>query len=478
MTRRSDGEDREELGLRLGVFLDGRCLEERIFGESRSLEVGRRPRGNDVVVPSESLPPSRQLLIRRDGTLFLRLRATDEVRISVEDEQGRRLVNAEELVSGEASGGEKVVPLDSSMRGKISIGEVSFLFHFVQKPKRRPPEKLPRAFTGGWWRGLNRYSAAAIALSALLQVGFLGWVLSQEWPEQLEADLLVDNSFAEIYVESRQKVEVPEASPEPDNSSDAATDDTTAGPQRQERDEQQAEAAESQESEPAEPSADPSEPLRMSERVENETLLGVLGSRGEGGDSAIDQMLAATGSADMSDAFAGASKLRSDKLGADKMRTEAQEGERGGRTVSVGAPQKLGGAHRGEHGVETGEKAEERVECVGCRMVVPPPEDDGVDPALDGAAISSAIRRIQGRLRGCFERQAKKYPGLSGKVVVTFTVGKRGSRGRVVDSRPSVDMVGKGVGECVARQIGRLSLPAPANDRVVVNKAFVFESGG
>lgn len=448
--------------LRVGIFLRGRLLEERFFERPRAVYVGHDIRGNDIVVPSGALSGRARLFSRRGGELRLHLPPGARGRLS------RRTDGKAEVIDIEPIDGERTLPLDSRVRGKVDIGEVTILFHFASPPARIERAKLPAEVRGGWLRDVHPLMAAALVFSAILQIGFVGWAVSQDWPEALDDSLRVDDGFARLIQVA------PDEPDEPDDPVDLEASPDAEGP---------AAATPEEPTEPAEraePSSEPEPPpgpARMSDFDETETVLGILSSKGPDGESAIDQVIASANSRDVDAAFANASRYRTGELGQTDVDTSP--GSRGGTGEAVGSAElhRSDGARRAEAGVDTGGVAEEAVECIGCRMESAPEDLSNPGAISNPEAIANAIRRIEGRIQSCYERSAKRDPTISGKVVVTFTVVARGARGAFTDARPTVDTVGKGVGKCVAREIGRLRIRSAPGGPVVVNKTFVFEQG-
>jgi hypothetical protein len=455
-------EGKSEHALRVGIFLRGRLLEERFFEQPRAVYLGHNMRGNDIVVPSGALSERAKLFSRRGDKLSLHLPCGARGRLS------RRTDGKAEVIDIGAIEGERTLPLDSRVRGKVVMGEVTVLFHFASPPAGVERPELPAEVRGGWLRDVHPVVAAALVLSAIVQIGFVGWTVSQDWPEALDDSLRVEDGFARL---------IHVAPPEPDEPDEPVDPETSADAEGPAADapEQPTETAER-----AEPSSEPEPPpgpARMSDFDEEETVLGVLTSKGPDGESAIDQVIASANSRDADAAFANASRYRTGELGAGDLETSTGSRSGTGKAVGSASLGRSDSARRAEEGVDTGRVDEEAVECIGCRMDSEPEDISDPTAVPNPEAIADAISRIEGRIQSCYERSAKRDPSIGGKVVVTFTVVPRGNRGTFTDARPSVDSVGEGVGACVAREIGRLRLPIAPSGPIVVNKTFVFQQG-
>jgi len=79
-------------------------------------------------------------------------------------------------------------------------------------------------------------------------------------------------------------------------------------------------------------------------------------------------------------------------------------------------------------------------------------------PGLDKAIIRRFVQRKRPRLRRCYERQLAVTPGLSGRLLSTFTIGPQG---RVVMATASG--VHASIARCVANVIRGMRFPKPKN---------------
>ena len=125
--------------------------------------------------------------------------------------------------------------------------------------------------------------------------------------------------------------------------------------------------------------------------------------------------------------------------------------------------------------MDTGKTAESQIKARPIKIQDP---SDMAGGTLDNKSVSTAIRRRQGAIQACYERELRKNNQAGGRVVVNFTIAARGSRGVVSQAKAVVDDVGGGVGKCVAKEIeGLRGLPAPEGGDVIINMPFVFQPG-
>jgi len=207
----------------------------------------------------------------------------------------------------------------------------------------------------------------------------------------------------------------------------------------------------------------------MAEEVQNKTILGVIGSVSDGA-SLMDTLAEGAGATSMEEAFANSQGVKAgvagEKSGLVTSGSNSADGK--GKSVGIGDLRGTKGAQAAKSGVDTGDKGEKKVKV---RLRYEKEKMIGAGK-LDANAVSQVIKRRQSAIQSCYEREIKKNPKASGKVIATFTIG---TAGRVTRSKASQDTVGGGVGNCVAATIERMRFPRPEGGEVIVNKTFVFE---
>jgi hypothetical protein len=96
------------------------------------------------------------------------------------------------------------------------------------------------------------------------------------------------------------------------------------------------------------------------------------------------------------------------------------------------------------------------------------------DGALDPAIIRRYLKRHQGSIGYCYEKELLARPGLAGTALVQFLIaadgGVQGAVGRGFDER---------VASCVAKVIQAIRFPAPrGGGSVLVRYPFTFRAAG
>lgn len=190
--------------LRIGIVHQGRVVHEQVFSESQRIRIGSDHNANIVLAPGQ-VPHSRTLFNKQGNTWQLCLQGQDQGRIS----EGKVRDLALRIASGDTK-----IPLDRSVKGKISLGEVTVLFQLVPAPggSMQPGAFRPRfvdqddpAFLGS----LALISSAA----AVLMI----WVVQQEPMERVTIEELRPQ-VAQMVFENRPIVEQVKAivAPDPD----------------------------------------------------------------------------------------------------------------------------------------------------------------------------------------------------------------------------------------------------------------------
>src|SRR5690606_1363160 len=120
--------------LRIGLVQSGRVVEERIIKQRSTVTIGSNERAM-FVIPSQSVPPMFKLfeLVGNDYHLNFLDGMSGRVALAT----GITDLNA---LRGQAKkvGGAYQVKLTEEARGKVVVGETTFLFQFVAPPPVQP----------------------------------------------------------------------------------------------------------------------------------------------------------------------------------------------------------------------------------------------------------------------------------------------------------------------------------------------------
>jgi hypothetical protein len=203
--------------LRIGLVASGRILEERIVKQRTSVTVG--PSEKSMFVVQANVPAQFKLfeLIGTDYYLNFLDGMTGRVALAT---------GITDLVAlkGQAKrvGPAYQIRLTDEARGKVVIGETTFLFQFVAPPPVQPRPQLPLSVKGGLASTIDWNLTIIAAFSFLLHFGLVGAMYS-DWMDPVVND---DLTAALVHVVQTPPEPPPIETAEPTAS--ATTADTSA----------------------------------------------------------------------------------------------------------------------------------------------------------------------------------------------------------------------------------------------------------
>ena len=168
--------------LRIGLVAGGRILEERIVKQRTSVTVG--PSEKSMFVVQANVPPQFKLfeLIGSDYHLNFLDGMTGRVALAT---------GITDLVAlkGQAKrvGPAYQIRLTEEARGKVVVGETTFLFQFVAPPPVQPRPQLPLSVKGGVASQIDWNLTIIAAFSFLLHFGLIGAMYS-DWMDPVVND--------------------------------------------------------------------------------------------------------------------------------------------------------------------------------------------------------------------------------------------------------------------------------------------------
>jgi hypothetical protein len=168
--------------LRIGLVAAGRILEERIIKQRTSVTVG--PSEKSTFVVQANLPAGFRLFELIGGDYYLNFLDGMTGRVAL-------ATGITDLVAlkGQAKrvGPAYQVRLTEEARGKIVIGEITFLFQFVAPPPVQPRPQLPLSVKGGVASQIDWSLTIIAAFSFLLHFGLVGAMYS-DWMDPVVND--------------------------------------------------------------------------------------------------------------------------------------------------------------------------------------------------------------------------------------------------------------------------------------------------
>ncbi len=171
--------------LRIGLVQGGRVIEERVIKQRMHVLVGPSEKAT-FVLPTKSLPPTFKLfeLVGNDyclnfldamsGRVALKTGISD---LSAMKGQAKRVQQGQVQVYQ--------VPLNEDSRGKVVIGETTFLFQFVAPPPVQARPQLPVSVRSGV--EIDWTTTIIAAFSFLFHFGLVGSIYS-DWMDPVVDD--------------------------------------------------------------------------------------------------------------------------------------------------------------------------------------------------------------------------------------------------------------------------------------------------
>jgi outer membrane biosynthesis protein TonB len=391
--------------LRIGLIQAGRVIEERIIKQRTSVTVGPSEK-NMFVISQGDLPPTFSLFELSGDDYCLNF--SDAMRGRVALASGLAEIAALKSQARSLGGGVYQVTLSDDSRGKVVIGDTTFLFQFVAPPPLQPRPQLPVSVTRGA-AAVDGPTTVIAAFSFLVHFCAIGAIYSDWLDPVVDYDINVN-----ALVETIRNLPAPPPVEEPEEVPTATEEKAPA--------EAPKEAAPKQAAKPT-PSPTPgkehlskSQAAALSnelESLEMATLAALSGMgpatanvlrSGEVPTSALDA--AAASEAGVSSALGTGLKLG----GAGGT---VRPGAIGGGLASIGATGKAAGAGSGATAVVTGPKGSASIG----------------DASVAGGNVTDAARvvaQMRAGFRACYRRGQDENPDIEGKIALSIKVGPTG----------------------------------------------------
>ena len=418
--------------LRIGVVHRGRIVEERVIKQRTTVTVGQSEKSM-FVVPSPNIPPQFKLfeLLGPDYYLNFLDGMTGRVALAT----GITDIGALRGQAKKNASGAYQVKLTEEARGKVVIGDTTFLFQFVAPPPVQPRPQLPLAVKGGLASQIDWTLTIIAAFSFLLHFGIVGAMYS-DWMDQPVGDDSVAG-LADM-LKNIPAPPAPEVPPEP-TAAPTTTSQATKDP---------AKAAA-----PTGPAAKQNGPVsdtkaaalsQQADQMQMAMLASIAGGPSTKG--ALDR--SEIPPVDLSNAAASTAGVTP---GAGDLKFGA-----GGAPVQGGRNGGLGAIAGGTTGSGTGSTAGNE------RKVAGPTGDAQVGAFSASVQVSDADRVIAGlrpKFKACYQQGLNSDPTMSGKVTISAKIAPTGE----VDSANATENTGlsAGVASCIARAVRNAQFAAP-----------------
>jgi hypothetical protein len=421
--------------LRIGLVQGGRVIEERIIKQRITVTVGSNERAM-FVVPTQAVPPTFKLfeLIGMDYYLNYLDGMTGRVALAT----GITDLNA---LKGQAKkvAGAYQVKLTEEARGKVVVGETTFLFQFVAPPPVQPRPQLPLAVKGGIASSIDWSLTIIAAFSFLLHFGIVGAMYS-DWMDPVVGD---DFSVSGL-VDMMKNIPVPPTIETADPNATAAT----------------ATAAATAEKKAGGGNGRPAGNTGKSSGQVSDAKAAALAAQA---DAMQMQMLAAlNGGSSVQGALNRSDIPPVDLSGAAASNQGVAHGTGDLKVGGGGAPVQGGGKGPGLAGIGGGTGGTGPAGAGTERKVEGPKGDAQLGGTSATVPVSDADRVIaglRGRFRQCYQTGLNSDPTMAGKVVISAHVGPNGE----VDSAnvASNNGLSPTVAGCIAGVVRRATFSAP-----------------
>jgi hypothetical protein len=435
--------------LRIGVVQGGRVMEERIIKQRVHVTVGPNEK-NLFVVGGESLPATFRLfeLVGNDYHLNFLDGMTGRIALPT----GISDLNVLRGQAKRTPQGAYQVRLTEDSRGKVVVGDITFLFQFVAPPPIQPKPQLPVAVLRGA-SGIDWNTTMIAALSFLIHFLALGSIYS-DWldpviDDEVSVANLVDSLKSlpappppeEKVVEEKTDQKVEEKAKEEPKSTAAPTNTKSA-------DSGKVSAAEK------------ASLMQEAERVMLETLA-ALSNTGPATEGVLNRSDVAMGALDAAAASDKAVGSGSDPLGL---------GRAGGGTLRPG---EQGGGLGGL--ASTGRGAGTEGSGAGAKVAGPKAAMPGVSSSVAGGNISNAakvVAAMRAAFRACYQKGLDQNPDSQGSIKMAIKVGP-GGEVTGVTATPSGNLP-PGVIDCVTARARRAQFDPPEGGAATVQVPVTF----
>jgi hypothetical protein len=191
--------------LRIGLVQGGKVIEERVIKQRIAVTIGPSEKSL-FVIPSRAVPPNFKLfeLVGQEYVLNFLDGMTGRVALKTGiTDLGALRGQARRAQIGNVQVYQ--VPLSEEARGKVVVGESTFLFQFVAPPPVQPKPQLPVSVKAGLASDIDWTTTIIAAFSFLFHFGAVGSIYS-DW---MDASVVDDDLEVQQLVESVKQLPPP-----------------------------------------------------------------------------------------------------------------------------------------------------------------------------------------------------------------------------------------------------------------------------
>jgi hypothetical protein len=435
--------------LRIGVVQGGRVMEERIIKQRVHVTVGPNEK-NLFVVGGESLPASFRLFELVGNDYHLNFLDGMSGRIALPT--GISDLNVLRGQAKRTPQGAYQVRLTEDSRGKVVVGDITFLFQFVAPPPIQPKPQLPVAVLRGA-SGIDWNTTMIAALSFLIHFLALGSIYSDWLDPVIDDEVSVAN-----LVDSLKSLPAP---PPPEEKVVEEKTDQKVEEKAKEEPKSTASQSNQKSADSGKVSAaEKASLMQEAERVMLETLA-ALSNTGPATEGVLNRSDVAMGALDAAAASDKAVGSGSDPLGL---------GRAGGGTLRPG---EQGGGLGGL--ASTGRGTGTEGSGKGTTVSGPKAGMPGVSSSVAGGNISNAakvVAAMRAAFRACYQKGLDQNPDSQGSIKMAIKVGP-GGEVTGVTATPSGNLP-PGVIDCVTARARRAQFDPPEGGAATVQVPVTF----
>src|SRR6185437_1773606 len=182
--------------LRIGLVQGGKVIEERVIKQRTHVTIGPSEKSM-FVIPSKAIPPNFKVFELQGGEYCLNFLDGMTGRVALKtgiSDLAALKAQAKRVPVGNLQAYQ--VPLSEEARGKVVVGETTFLFQFVAPPPVQPKPQLPVSVRSGLASDIDWTTTIIAAFSFLFHFGAVGSIYS-DWMDPIVDDEVSVNQLLE-----------------------------------------------------------------------------------------------------------------------------------------------------------------------------------------------------------------------------------------------------------------------------------------
>jgi hypothetical protein len=462
--------------LRIGIMQGTKMTEERVIRDRATVTVGTTEK-NTFTIATQELPGSFELFPMLGGQYALNFTDRMEGRVALAE-------GVKSLADLRTSGAKRnaagfQVALTEQSRGKVQLGDVTFLFQFVVPPPPQTRPQLPAAIRAGWVKNIDWTYNACLSFFLVLAMSGIAYV-EYIYDPIVDQELALDDAhlvrlLAQPAVAEEQQEPEQQQQPDQNQQQQAA-----AAPQQQQQQRNNAPTpAQAQAARTERAANQANAAAAAAERAAQAALSEFSSAQFQALTGALD-----TGAGSARDNLAQGGLMNQSAADLAQTSGVSRGGSGGSRGTGLAANSggSLGGRGLGAQGTvaSSGNNVGSGAEIVRERVIrgntsLGSGDATGGEGEIDASRVASLIRGQLGGIRSCYERALRNNPTLSGRIDVRFTIAESG---RATSVTPSGMSEAPEVGTCIAGAIRRIAFPQPTGGAVEFSFPFTFNPGG